>query len=310
MKILITGGAGNLACQLTHLLPPEAELLLMDIAEKPVAPVRSDIRFIQGDLTDTTAMESLFQLEKPDQVIHLASLLSGSTEENRPLGWKINATAGFELLDLCLRHQVKRVLFPSSLAVWGGSLPDPLPENHETWPDGLYGVTKVAVERLGHYYFRKHGLDFRAVRLPIIISPYAPQGAASAYASHAFVQGVQEGRFRFKVTPETRVSMMYVKDALRVLTGLLNADPARLSRRVYNVQAISPNGQELAEAVRLRLPNADIDFDPDPEVAALIDSWPGVIKDAASTLDWDWTPKWTLDRLADDMVESLQHVKN
>ncbi len=234
------------------------------------------------------------------RVIHLASLLSGSTEKNRRLGWNINATASLDLLELCLSRRVERVLFPSSLAVWGGKLPDPLPEDFETWPDGLYGVTKVAVERLGHYYHRAHGLDFRGVRLPVIVSPHAPDGAASAYASHAFRAALRGEAYRFKVRPETQVSMMYVKDCLRVLAGLLGADPARLTRRVYNVHALSPTALELAEAVRARVPGADVGFAPEAAVADLIDSWPAVIGDASARRDWAWRPAWSLEALASD----------
>ncbi len=306
MKTLITGGAGNLACQFTHLLPAEEEVLLVDIAKAPVAPVREGTRFLQGDLCDRKQLEELFAEERPTRVLHLASLLSGSTEQNRELGWRINATAGFDVLELSLKYAVDRVLFPSSLAVWGGELPDPMPEDQETWPDGLYGVTKVAVERLGHYYHAKHGLDFRSLRLPIIISPYAPQGAASAYASHAFVECAQGRPFRFKVRPDTRVSMMYVKDALRAFSMLLDADPARLSRRVYNLQAIAPDGTELLTCVKNLLPEADIAFEPDPVVAELINSWPGVIGDESARQDWAWQEAWDLDTLATDILQELR----
>ena len=306
MKILITGGAGNLACQLTHALPAKADIVLVDIVGQPTARAREGCRFVPGDLTDAAGLARLFEAEKPDRVIHMASLLSGSTEENRRRGWLVNATASMEILELCLLHGVQRVLFPSSLAVWGGTLPDPLPEDFETWPDGLYGVTKVAVERLGNYYHRRHGLDFRAVRLPIIISPYAAPGAASSYASQAFVRAVRKGRFVFRVRPETAVSMMYVKDCLRALTRLLEADPDRLTRRVYNVQAISPSGEELAATVRRLVPDANISFDPDPAVADLIGSWPAVIEDASARRDWGWKPEWDLDRLGRDMVDRLR----
>ncbi len=305
MKTLITGGAGNLACQYTHLLPPDHEILLVDIADTPVAPVREGTRFEQGDLCDREGLFALIDREKPDRVLHLASLLSGSTEMNRTLGWQINATAGFDLLEACHASGVGRVLFPSSLAVWGGDLPDPMPEDQETWPDGLYGVTKVAVERLGHYYHSKHGLDFRAVRLPIIISPYAPQGAASAYASHAFVECAQGRPFRFKVRPDTRVSMMYVKDALGAFSLLLEADPDHLTRRVYNIQAIAPDGEELLQMVKQVLPDSDIDFDPDPEVADLIHSWPGVIRDESARQDWGWSSEWNLESLATDILKEV-----
>lgn len=308
MKILITGGAGNLACQLTHEIPPEDEVVLTDVSVRPVASVRRGCRFTRVDITDTAALGELFERERPDRVIHLASLLSGSTEKNRRLGWTVNATASFELFELSLKYGVGRVLFPSSLAVWGGTLPDPLPEAFETWPEGLYGVTKVAVERLGHYYFRRHGLDFRCVRLPIIISSHAPAGAASAYASHAFIKAAREGRFVFRVRPETVASMMYVRDCLRALLGLLNADPSVLSRRVYNVHAISPSGADLAEAVRSAVPDAHLSFEPDPDVASLIDSWPAVIRDESARRDWGWAPAWNLERLSRDILKNLDRT--
>jgi threonine 3-dehydrogenase len=305
MNILITGGAGNLACQLTHELPADARITLADIAPAPIAPVRAGCRFVRTDLTDPEALDALFREAAPQRVIHLASLLSGSTEKNRRLGWTVNATASLDLLERCLAHRVERVLFPSSLAVWGGKLPDPLPEDYETWPEGLYGVTKVAVERLGHYYHRAHGLDFRGIRLPVIVSPHAPDGAASAYASHAFRAALRGEAYRFKVRPDTRVSMMYVKDCLRALAGLLAADPARLTRRVYNVHAISPSARELAEAVRERVPGADIGFAPEAAVADLIDSWPAVIGDGSARRDWDWRPAWDLPALAADFGGGL-----
>lgn len=305
-RILITGGAGNLACQLTYHLPVDAEIVLQDIAPAPISEPREGCSFVQADLSDRAAMDAIFNDLQPTAVIHLASLLSGSTEQNRPLGWAINATAGFDILERCLTSEVERVLFPSSLAVWGGTLPDPLPEDYETWPEGLYGVTKVAVERLGHYYHAKHGLDFRGVRLPVIVSPFAPAGASSAYASHAFVAAAKEGSFRFKVAPETRVSMMYVQDCLRALTGLLTADPNSLSRRVYNLHAINPSAEELAEAVRVRFPQADIGFDIDEGVSALINSWPGVIGDEHARLDWGWESRYDLAAMADHITETVK----
>ena len=85
-----------------------------------------------------------------------------------------------------MEHGVQRFFFPSTSATYGSALPDPLPEDHPQWSDNIYGATKVAVERVGNYFALSRGLDFRSVRLPIMLSPFAPPAAVSAYASHVF----------------------------------------------------------------------------------------------------------------------------
>lgn len=304
--ILITGGAGNLACQLTFRLPSDAPVHLADLAPGPVAEVRADSRYSSMDLTSGTDLDALLAREKPCAVLHFASLLSGSTEADRMRGWEVNVNTSLRLFESCLRHGVRTVVFPSSLAVHGGVIPDPLPEQEAEWPDGLYGVTKIAVERLGTYYHRKHGLDFRCVRLPVIVSPHAPPGAASAYASRVFVECAHEARYTFRVPPDLRVSTMYVEDSLTAFVQLLAAEEKRLTRRVYSLHSLSPSVRDLAEAVLARIPGAKIDFDPDPAISALLGGWPAVIEDASARADWGWSPAWDLERLADDMIHRLK----
>jgi threonine 3-dehydrogenase len=91
------------------------------------------------------------------------------------------------------------------------------------WSVLVTGVTKVAAERLGVYYHQAHGLDFRCIRLPIVVSRYAPSGAASAYVSRASIEAVREGRYEFQVRPDSRPSLIYVKDILRAFIALLEA---------------------------------------------------------------------------------------
>lgn len=304
---LITGGAGNLACQLTHLLAgPAVRLVLFDRADQPVADTAPGCTYIRGDLTQPDDVRRAFQEYRPDTVLHLASLLSGSCEADRQRGWQVNVDGGFHVFEAALAHGVRQLFFPSSLAAYGSPLPDPLPEDFPQWPTGLYGVTKVACERLGIYYHAKHGIDFRCLRLPAVISRFAPRGAASAYSSLAFVDGVQQGGYVFKVNPSTRVSTVYAKDALRAIVGLVQAPAANLTQRVYNIHALAPSAGEIADAVRQRCPSADLRFEPDPAVAALIESWPARIVDDTARRDWHWQPIYDLPRLADDLIQELQ----
>ena len=304
---LITGGAGNLACQLSRVLAGRFDrLVLLDVAERPLAPVAPSSEYVRADLTDEAALDALLGRHRPAAVVHLASLLSGSTERDRVRGWQVNAGGTFALLEAALRHGVGTLLYTSTVATYGGPQPEPLPEDAPQWPDSLYGVTKVAGERLGAYYHRRHGLDFRCVRLPIIVSPFAPPGASSAFASHAFVEAVRHGRFTFRVRPDTRIALMYSGDAVAAVASLLTAPDGRLTRRAYNIHAMTVTPREVADAVARRVPGADLRFEPDATIADLIAGWPAVIDDAAARRDWDWRPCFDLERTADHMVREVR----
>jgi threonine 3-dehydrogenase len=303
---LITGGAGNLACQLSFLLADTAaRIILFDRAERPVGPASRSCIYLRGDLTAAGELRRVLLEHRPDTVLHLASLLSGSCEENRQRGWEVNCDGAFALFEAALEAGVSQVFFPSSLAAYGGRLPDPLPEDHPQWPTGLYGVTKAACERLGVYYHQRHGIDFRCLRLPVVISRFAPGGAASAYSSRAFIEAVMERRFTFPVRPTTRVSVVYVRDALRGIVDLIEAPAASLTRRVYNIHGLSPSAEEIAAAVQARFSGVSFRFDPDPNVIKLIESWPARIIDDSARRDWGWNPVYDLPHLAEDMLREL-----
>ena len=303
---LITGGAGNLACQLTWTLASKFEqIVLFDIADAPIGEVSTNSIYVQGDLLDVTQLECLFKRYHPGAVIHLASLLSGSCEQNRPLAWKVNMDGAFGLFETALRNGQSKILFASTIAAFGGSLPETLTDNTPQWPDGLYGVTKMAIERLGVYYQRKHGLDFRCLRLPITISRHAPAGAASALASHAFIETVRNGTFTFLARPDTKLALIYIQDVLRAFGELLSAAPESLSQRVYNIGAMTVTCRQIADTIRHRVPTATLEFAPKAEVAELLASWPGLIDDHAARQDWNWEPRFDLNRTADDFLTRL-----
>lgn len=303
---LITGGAGNLACQHTFDLVERGHaVVLADIAEGPTAPIADGCRYVQLDVTRRDRLSAVLGEFHPDILLHLASLLSGASEANRELAWRVNMDGTFALLEEALAHGVQTVFFPSSLAAYGTPLPNPVPEDYQQWPVGLYGVTKAAIERLGNYYHACHGLDFRSVRLPIVVSAGAPPGAASAYASRAFVETVKDGHFQFRIRPLSRPSLIYVKDVLRAMTQLAEVPRKNLTRTVYNVQALSPTAEEIAGAIKARIPAAYIRFEIDPKIADLIDSWPIEFEDQAARRDWGWSPQFDLDAMADDFIAQL-----
>ena len=303
---LITGGAGNLACQLTWPLTDRFDrIVLFDVAAQPVGPTAPIARFERGDLLDAGGLDAIFARHTPTAVIHLASLLSGSCEQDRGLAWRVNMDGTFGLFEAALRHGRPTVLFASSVAAFGGCVPAVLTDDTPQWPVTLYGVTKMAAERLGCYYHDKHGLDFRCVRLPITVSRHAPAGAASAIASHAFLAAARDGRFTFTARPETPLALIYVRDVLRGFASLLAAPAAGLSQRVYNIAGMTATPREIAAAIQRRLPGAVLDFEPDDAVDRVLASWPGAIDDSTARRDWHWRPEWDLERMADDFLATV-----
>ncbi len=304
---LITGGGGNLTCQLTfELVKRGCRVVLLDVVEKPNNPTAEGCIYVRGDMRSREDLADVLKNYRPQVILHFASLLSGSSDQDRELAWRVNVDGAFNLFELALEYDVDQVFFPSSLASFGGRLPDPLPEDFPQWPVGMYGVTKVAVERLGVYYHEKHGLDFRCLRLPVVLSAFASPGAVSSYASNAFIEAVRCGRFTFKVRPETQPSIIYVKDVLDGVIGLLNTPVGKLTRRVYNMHAMAPQAKQIAQVIAARIPDVELIFDPDPKVVDLIESWPIQITDSSARKDWGWRPKYDLERTADDFIQELR----
>jgi len=297
---LITGGGGNLARPLVaKLLASGSKVVALDLGEGD-QPELQGATYIKGDITDYQQVRSVIDEHRPSQIFHMASLLSGSSEIDRPRSWDINASASVHLMELALEFDVDRFFFPSTGATYGSDLADPLPEDFTQWPVTFYGVTKVLVERAGAYYKQVHGLDFRCFRLPLVLSPFAPVGALTAYASHAFVAAAAGEPYVFPVKSDSGLSTIYVKDVVNGMIKLMEAPVDQIQKPVYNVHSISPSAGEIGTAIKQKVPGFEFSFKPDPKVAKLVDSLSWVHVDGAARSHWGWNPKFSLEDIAED----------
>lgn len=292
---LITGGAGNLARLLARSLSPHFEtLVLTDIS--PVAPVGlpENAVYEPGDITHFSRLRALMDLHKPRAVVHLASLLSGSSEQDRRQAWLINTTATMEIFELALALPGCRVLFASTVASYGGELPETVDDSVTQWPDTLYGVTKVASERLGAYYRAARGLDYRCARLPIVLSAQAPPAAVSAMISRAFIESAAQGKFVFTAGPATRIVGLHLEDAIAGMAQLLLAPRESIRQPVYNLSGFSATLDEISGAIKKQRPGIEHSFKPDELSENVLNHWPGKIDDSAARRDWGWKPRYDL----------------
>jgi len=303
---LITGGNGNLGRLVaTQLLERGVKVVKFDIPGTEPAELHKNESVVIGDMRDQTALQGLLQEYKPDTIYHLASLLSGSSAADHQAAWDINATGSFNLLQLAVEHKVNRFFFASTNASYGGQVSDPLPESFEQWPENIYGATKVAVERLGVFYKQTYGLDFRILRFPLVISPFAPTTAVTAFPSHAFGAAVRSESFTFPVDAQCGMSTIFLDDVISSIVDYTFAPKNNLKRHAYNLHAYHLTTQMVIDEILKRYPDFAYNFKINNTVKTLIDNWPNVLVDKSAREDWGWQPKYDFSQSAVRMFDMI-----
>lgn len=313
IRAVITGGCGNIGSRLAAFLVRRGDdVLVLDVHDAPRYPTLEfeRVEVCVGGVDDNEFVSSTVARACPDAIFHLAAILSGGAEEDPDLTWRVNLEGTRNILNAARATGVDQVVFTSTIATYGTGVEEPIDEETPQWPAGLYGVTKVAGERLGAYYHLRHGLDFRGVRLAAMVAPDPPAGgAASAFVCDLYAHAVEFGAYRFDVYPTTRLPVVWVDDVVRALVGLHDADSQMLRHRVYNIAAGTPSVKSMADAVTKRMPDVRFEFQPDPVRAAIVDSWPSAMDVSAADQDWGWRPAFGLDEMTDAVLGVLQARK-
>ncbi|HDX8435811.1 TPA: SDR family oxidoreductase [Aeromonas dhakensis] len=282
MQIIITGGGGflgqKLARALLHSSLPFSELLLVDIQEPP-ALADPRVRCLQADLTAPGVAESLIN-ERTTVVYHLAAIVSSHAEQDFDLGWQVNLDTTRSLLEAC-RHTRPgiRFIFTSSLAVYGGPLPELVNDGTALTPTSSYGAQKAMGELLVNDYSRKGYVDGLALRLPTIcVRPGKPNRAASSFVSSIIREPLQGEHVLCPVSPKLRLWLS--SPATVVANFLLAATLPRGDNRSINLPGISVTVGEMLTALTQTGGQAARDrvqFAADPAIERIVASWPGRI---------------------------------
>ncbi|MFM4908176.1 D-erythronate dehydrogenase [Aeromonas dhakensis] len=288
MQIIITGGGGflgqKLARALLHSSLPFSELLLVDIQEPP-ALADPRVRCLQADLTTPGVAESLIS-ERTAVVYHLAAIVSSHAEQDFDLGWQVNLDTTRSLLEAC-RHARPgiRFVFTSSLAVYGGPLPELVNDGTALTPTSSYGAQKAMGELLVNDYSRKGYVDGLALRLPTIcVRPGKPNRAASSFVSSIIREPLQGENALCPVSPELRLWLS--SPATVVANFLLAATLPRGDARSINLPGISVTVGEMLTALTQAGGQAARDrvqFAADPAIERIVASWPGRIDNQRAT---------------------------
>ena len=309
-RILVTGSVGQIGSELTielRRLYGNENVIAAGHKTQPSEELRESGPFHFIDVKERSELEGIVKQHNIDTIYNMAAILSAAGEKNPHLCWDVNVKGFMNVLEVARENELARVINPSSIAVFGPRTPrDNTPTDTILQPTTMYGVTKVAGELLGDYYFRRFGLDVRGVRLPGVISyKTLPTGGTTDYAVAIFYEAIKHKRYKCFVREDTVLPMMYMPDALKALIDLANAPLEKLKHRCnFNVGAMSFSAGELAAEIKKHIREFGVTYEPDFR-QAIADSWPRSIDDSVAREEWGWSPKYNMERMTEDMIEKL-----
>lgn len=309
-KILIVGSGGQIGTELVK------KLRGIYGNENVVA---SDLRQLTGEIVengpferiDSTNMMQIIEVVKKyniDTIYNLAAILSATAELNPMLGWNVGIGSLVNCLEIA-RVFGCAVFTPSSIGAFGPNTPkDMTPQDTIQRPNTIYGVTKVTGELLSDYYFTRFGVDTRSVRFPGLISNLTlPGGGTTDYAVEIYYAAVKGEKFICPLEKGTFMDMMYMPDALDAMVNIMEADPSKLiHRNSFNVTAMSFDPEILYNTIKKYIPTFEMEYKPEPIKQAIANSWPNSLDDSCARNEWGWNPKYDLDKMSVDMIETLR----
>ncbi|MCU0435567.1 MAG: NAD-dependent epimerase/dehydratase family protein [Bacteroidia bacterium] len=312
--ILVIGSSGQIGTELVAELRTRYgrdRVIASDI--KPATPEQLS----EGpyEVIDALNRDQIFEVVKKygvNQVYLLAALLSATAEKNPMFAWKLNMESLFHILEMAREGHIRKIYWPSSIAVFGLTTPrDNTPQFTVIEPGTVYGISKQAGERWCEWYHNKYGVDVRSIRYPGLIGwKSAPGGGTTDYAVHIYHEALANNSYNCFLAENTTLPMMYMPDAIRATIEIMTAPAEQIRYRGgYNIAGMSFSPKEIAMAIKKHQPDFTITYQPDFR-QAIADSWPRSIDDAVAREHWGWKPQFDLDRMTEEMLVNLKKVNN
>ncbi len=297
----------------------EVVRLLLSQGEKPVvfsrnpstprlAEVADRIEGIAGDLGNFSNVLDAVKKTRPDVIYHMGGMLSVPSDADPAGAIQANVLGTFHVLEAAKLFDVPQVLFTSSLGVYGADIKeDFIDDNTVERPLLFYGSTKVFAENMGRFYKRKYGVDFRGIRYPSILGPGISTPGVAQYNPKVIEECAKGNPFTIWVTPETRIPIMYFTESARAIVELGKAPVENIETVNYVLTGITPtpSAGELADVVRAKIPGAQIEFQPDPELQPILDDISRRVDDTNARREWGWKPEYNLDQSVDEFLKEM-----
>jgi nucleoside-diphosphate-sugar epimerase len=310
-RILIIGANGQIGSELVTALADRHGAGNVVASDIGTANTYGAARYIQLDVLDKARLAQLIDDEGITQVYQLAALLSATGEKAPLKAWTLNMDGLLNILEVARERlgagKPLKVFWPSSIAAFGPNTPaENTPQYTVMDPTTIYGISKLAGERLCEYYHAKYGVDVRSIRYPGIISFKSPPGGGTTdYAIAIFHAALRGETYECFLGPETTLPMIYMPDAIRATIELMEAPADKVTiRSSYNVAGVSFNPRELAAAIARAVPAFQIAYKPD-ERQAIAETWPKSLDDSRAAADWGWQARIGVDEIVADMLNNI-----
>ena len=308
--ILVIGSSGQIGTELVIKLREmygNHNVIASDIRPSSEEVMQSG-PFEELDIMNNAGLHKIVKKYNVTQVYLLAALLSASAEKNIELGWSLNMRSLSHVLDLGREKVIKKIFWPSSIAVFGPTTPQLMTPQYTIMdPNTVYGISKQAGERWCEYYFNKFGVDVRSIRYPGLIGwKAAPGGGTTDYAVHIFHEALKHGKYESFLNADTTLPMMYMLDAIRATIEIMEGPAEQVKiRSSYNVSGLSFNPKEITAEIRRHIPSFEISYREDYR-QAIANSWPQSIDDSYAQDQWGWKAEYNLSKITDEMMSNLK----
>lgn len=309
-KILIIGSSGQIGTELVLKLREiygNENVVASDIRKGNYEVMESGpFEFL--DVTNKDDIKEVLKKHQITEVYLMVAILSVIAEQNPQKAWELNMISLFNILDLARDGIIKKVFWPSSIAVFGPDTPKiNTPQDTVIKPTTVYGISKLAGENWCAYYKNKYGVDVRSLRYPGLISyKTTPGGGTTDYAVEIFYEAIKRKSYTCFLEEDTVLPMMYMDDAINATISLMKAknQDAYVS---YNIGAFSFSPKELGEAIKKQIPDFTIAYKPDSR-QQIAQTWPQSIDDSQAKKDWSWEAKTDLDEMVITMLQGLHYT--
>ena len=308
-RILIIGACGQIGSELTYKLRHiygDENVVASDINYGNLDVVNSGV-FEIVDAQDYAALKICIEKHHIDTVYLMAAMLSATGEKYPMKAWDLNMDSLFNVLNLAKEKFIKKVFWPSSIAVFGPSTPKQnTPQYTSMEPTTVYGITKQVGERWCEYYHKKYEVDVRSLRYPGIISwKTLPGGGTTDYAVEIYHKAITDKHYDCFLLENTKLPMMYMDDAVKATVDIMMAEANAVKiRSSYNLSAISFTPQEVAQSIKKHIQDFAINYTPDFR-QSIANSWPQKIDDTHARQDWDWEHEFSLEDITSEMLAQL-----
>jgi len=309
-KILIIGACGQIGTELTHKLRSiygNENVIASDIRKLNIDVVNNGIFEVINAL-DYNQIEHLVEQYQITDVYLMAALLSATAEKNPAFAWDLNMNSLFHVLNLAKAKKIKKIFWPSSIAVFGPSTPRySTPQYTIMEPTTVYGISKLTGERWCEYYHNCYGVDVRSIRYPGLVSwTTEPGGGTTDYAVDIYHKALKEGAYECFLSEDSALPMMYMDDAIRATIEIMQAPAEAIRiRSSYNLSGISFTPSEIADEIKKYHPNFSVTYKPDFR-QKIANSWPASIEDKEAREDWNWRHKFNLESMTIEMLTNLK----